>query len=118
MPKERCFRAQKYNQVTYQELFHEHVPQHRMAFDDAVSFMKALVLDYNQYQAPYMMLHYLNSRGKTPSAIKVPVVHEYPEPGVNRLNCSCSDVHAWTDQIISPQYFRKKPDPIAPQNPR
>jgi len=33
------------------------------------------------------------------------IIHEYPEPGVFRLNCG-GNVHAWVDTVVSPTNFR------------
>lgn len=109
--KEKCFRLRRYNEGVFDDLFHEHVPRHRISLDDAIDMMKALVVRYNAYEAPYILRSYLNNRGYNPEAVKtLQIVVEYPERGVMRRYCSSSHVQAWMDEIIVPQQFRKTGD--------
>ncbi len=104
---EKCFRLQRYNEGKFDDLFHEHVPKHRISRDNALEVMKSLVARYSEWTAPHILRSYLNKRGKEPRAIQsFQVQIEYPEPGVLRKYCCGSNVDAWVDEVIAPDMFR------------
>ena len=104
---EKCFRLHEYNEGDFNELFHEHVPKHRISSDNASAFMKALVVRHSPLGDPEILRTYLNNRGKNPGAIQLgQVVIEYPEPGVIRRYFSCGNTSAWYDEVIIPAQFR------------
>lgn len=106
-PKQKCFRLRRYNQGVFDDIFHEHVPKHRISLDSAIELMKVLVLRHSEVAAPYILRCYLNSRGREPQALdpfRCDV--EYPEPGVIRRYCSSNNVQAWMDEVIDPGKFR------------
>ncbi|WP_289283488.1 MULTISPECIES: hypothetical protein [unclassified Methylophaga] len=105
--KEKCFRLHEYDEGNFNELFHQHVPKHRISADNAGEFMKALVVRHSPLGDPEILRTYINKRGKNPSAIELgQVVVEYPEPGVLRKYFSCGNIAAWFDEVISPAQFR------------
>jgi hypothetical protein len=110
-PKVKCIRLRKYNAGQgnpYTELFHEHVPEHRISEDNAVEMMKAMVLRYQKAPASYIMCCYLNNRGKEPASCNpFQIVVDYPEPGVVRKYCG-TDFQAWVDTVIAPRQFRRE----------
>ena len=110
VPEMKCIRLRKYNHGQgdpYTEVFHEHVPRHRISEDASIELMKALVLRYEGFEAPYILRCYLNEgRGEPESCDPFRVTAEYPEPGVIRKYCG-TNVQAWLDTVITPDDFRQ-----------
>jgi hypothetical protein len=108
-PKEKCIYLRKYNRgdgERYIELYHEHIPQHRISADAAIEMMKALVLRHQNAGAAYILRCYVNDQGQEPEACDpFKLCTEYPEPGVFRTYCG-SDLQAWIDTVIDPKRFR------------
>ena len=105
--KEKCFRLFKYNEGDFDELFHEHVPKHRISLDNASAFMSTLIVHHSSLSDTEVLRTYLNNRGKKPSAIKLGQSQiEYPEPGVLRKYFSHGSFTAWYDEVIDPSQFR------------
>ena len=105
-PKQRCFRLREYNQGTFDDVFHEHIPAHRISKDNAIQMMKSLVLRYENAHAERILRSYLNSRGRNPAACDpFQIGVEYPEPGVMRTYCG-TNVQAWMDEVLVPGDFR------------
>ena len=105
-PKQRCFRLRKYNEGTFDDIFHEHVPDRRISAGNAREMMKALVLRYEEAHAERILRSYLNSRRGSPAACNpFQITVEYPEPGVMRTYCG-TNVQAWMDEVIAPGKFR------------
>jgi hypothetical protein len=74
-----------------------------------MEMMKALVLRYEEVEAPCILRCYLNNHGREPAACNPFQVHvEYPEPGVIRKYCG-TNVQAWLDTVIAPGQFRQPP---------
>jgi hypothetical protein len=104
---EKCFRLQKYNNGEFEELFHEHVPKHRISKGNSIELLKALIVKYSGLEFPQIICSYLNNRNDKPSAIKLfQIQSEYPEPGVLRTYCSSGDLNIWFDEVIAPDKFR------------
>ena len=98
-PKQKCFRLRIYKEGKYDDLYHEHIPKHRISEDNAISFMKTLVAKYSEWNDSFILSTYLNNHGKKPHAehrIQMPI--EYPEPGVMRRYCSSGNVSVWMDE--------------------
>ncbi len=105
---EKCFRLQIYDQGETNEVFHEHIPKHRISNDNAVSFMKTLIVKYSSLRDSEILRAYINNRGKEPSSINLCQAHiEYPEPGVFRKYFSGGGITAWVDEVIVPNEFRR-----------
>lgn len=105
--KERCFRLQQYTEGKFRELFHEHVPKHRISQGQAIEVMKALIVHYSKLSSPQILRSYLNDRSKVPVANKLFRVEiDYPESGVTRKYCSAGDINAWIDEVVAPNEFR------------
>ncbi len=67
--------------------------------------MKALVLRYEEVQAPHILRCYLNKRGRTPAFCDLlRITIEYPEPQVILKYCG-GDVQVWLDTAIVPEKF-------------
>jgi hypothetical protein len=106
-PKQKCFRLRRYNQGVFDDVFHEHVPKHRISLDSGIEMMKALVLRHEEFAAPYILRCYLNSQGRSPEALDLlKIVVEYPEPGVIRRYIG-HNIQAWMDEVIDPGKFRQ-----------
>ena len=105
-PKTLCIRLRQYQSGTYEELYHEHVPAHRLSRQKCIEMMKAMVLRFSRC-GPYQVVRsYLNERGKEPPADDpFQIVVEYPEQGVLRTHCG-TNVQVWCDSVISPASFR------------
>jgi hypothetical protein len=111
LPKMKCIRLRRYNHGQgdpFTELFHEHFPGYRMSEDASTEMMKALVLRYEEVEAPHILRCYLNKRGHDPksSSDLFTITVEYPEPGVMRKYCG-TDIQAWIDTVIDPKGFRQ-----------
>jgi hypothetical protein len=105
--KEKCFRLQQYNNGEFEELFHEHVPKHRISKGNSIELLKSLIVRYSGLEFPQIVCSYLNDRGKNPSVIKLFQLQiEYPEPGVLRTYCSSRNLNIWFDEVIAPDKFR------------
>jgi len=106
--KELCFRLMEYNEGDFEELFHEHIPRHRISSENAFEFMRALVVKHKGLSDDQILRGYINSRGKNPSSISIcRGIVEYPEPGVMRRYCDGGNVHAWHDEVIDQTSFRQ-----------
>jgi hypothetical protein len=105
-PNELCVRLRKYQNMQYEELFHEHVPKYRISQDEMISMLRALVVSRAGFSPEHIMHCFLNGRGRNPIADgSLSIVGEYPEPGVRRRYCG-GDVHGWVDEVINPAAFR------------
>ena len=107
-PNQKCFRVRSYKEGKYYDTFHEHIPKHRISQDNAINFLKTLIVKYLEWNDSYVLGAYLNNRGKKPAAnqsIQMPI--EYPEPGVMRRYCCSGNVNIWMDEVIQPDEFRK-----------
>lgn len=106
-PNQKCFRIRLYKEGEYEDLFHEHIPKHRISGDSAINFMRTLVAKYSEWNDSTILSTYLNNRRGKPTAnrsIQMPI--EYPEPGVMRRYCCSGDVDVWMDEVIEPDIFR------------
>lgn len=116
IPDYRCIRLRKYNSGSgpaYDDLFHEHIPKHRVSEDAAVELLRALVLVYSGAEAPSIVRSHLNGRGhEPPRDTRLRIAFEYPEPGVMRKYCG-TDVHAWIDTVLKADHFRKRDEGTA-----
>lgn len=107
--KEKCFRLQKYNdRGGFDDVFHKHIPAHRITGDNAGAFLKALILRHSPLGDGEALRAYINDRGKEPSKIDLCQSHmEYPEPGVLRRYSDSGHINAWFDEVIAKDKFRK-----------
>ncbi|WP_146171163.1 hypothetical protein [Saccharospirillum sp. MSK14-1] len=103
----KCFRLHEYNDGDFNELFHEHIPKHRINSGNAAEFMRALVIRHSALGDPEILRTYLNKRGQNPSAIDFgKAVIEYPQPGLIRKYFTSGGITAWYDEVISKSAFR------------
>ncbi|QBC44735.1 hypothetical protein [Iodobacter fluviatilis] len=113
--KEKCFRVELYNNGLFVEVFHEHIPTHRISEQNAHGVLKALIIHYSEQEAVSIFHSYLNKRGKNPSVPATFNFHmEYPEPGVIRKYICSHTVNTWFDEVISTDYFRPSGNNKAP----
>ena len=72
-----------------------------MSEDASTEMMKALVLRYEEVEAPHILRCYLNKRGHDPESRGnlCQITVEYPESGVMRKYCG-TDIQAWIDTVI------------------
>lgn len=109
-PKEKCFRLREYDEGKFNDIFHEHIPKHRISEDNASLFIKAIVMKHSPFGDSEILRTYINSRGKEPSSIKLGQGHvDYPEPGVLRRYFDAGNMHAWYDEVIDKSCFRIDP---------
>lgn len=104
---EKCFRLQEYRNGKFVEVFHEHVPKHRISLDNASAFLRTLLYKRSPFGDSEIFRCFLNNRGKQPSAIEF--MHgtiEYPEPGVMRRYSCTNGLNGWFDEVISTNDFR------------
>lgn len=109
--KNCCIRLQKYNPGSgraFTEIFHDHIPKHRLSQRSAEALLKTLVLVYKGTDAHGILRSYVNEKGKEP-AFDPPlkITFEYPEPGVLRRICG-GDALAWIDLVVNPNVFRNQ----------
>jgi hypothetical protein len=105
-PKTKCIRLRKYERGSFVDLYHGHVPQHRLSQDGAIELLKSLVIRFSEFEADYIMRCYVNSRGSEPGAANpFRFQTEYPEPGVIRYSCG-TNVQALCDVVIAAEQFR------------
>ena len=104
--RQKCFKLQRYNRGSFVELFHVHVPAHRISFERAIEVLRTLVARYSEFAAMDIVRCNLNRRGRNPEALRRLDIHvQYPEPGVIRRACG-GDVVAFMDEVINPDRFR------------
>jgi hypothetical protein len=91
------------------EVFHEHIPSHRISLDSEAEVLRALVGQFADWNGLFILQSRLNNRRGGPSRYSGFTSHvAYPEEGVLRRYFSSGDVTAWSDSIISPGSFRCK----------
>lgn len=106
---EKCVRVQKYDQGRIRELFHEHVPSHRISDDQLHDTLKALIGLFGGWSAEAVLHSRLNNRKG--GQVRSPnfIYHEtYPEKGVLRIYLSSGDITTWFDSVVQPSAFEKK----------
>lgn len=105
--KEKCFRVQVYKEGEIQEVFHEHIPAHRMSQESAIQAIRALAKDFDGIGPEALLGSFLNKRGKVPAATEgYSIVPESPEPGVVRFYCTGRAATAWVEEVGQPLKFR------------
>lgn len=104
--KQRCIRLRRYHDGAFSELYHEHIPKHRLSDDSLGWMMLALVRRFEEASAEVIVRSCLNSRKGAPYTQRIVFVVEYPEPGVIRHNCG-GDVFGWVDTVIDQRTFRR-----------
>jgi hypothetical protein len=62
--KEKCFHILKYKEGTYVEIFHEHIPRHRISKDNAIAWMITLIVKHRSLGGLDALRGYMNKRGK------------------------------------------------------
>jgi hypothetical protein len=106
--KEACFRVQRYKDGKLEEVFHEHVPSHRLSLDTTIEVLRALVGHYAVWPATFLLQSRLNNRRGGPSRYPVFIGHfNRPEKGVIRRYLSANRVTAWSDSVVMPGTFRR-----------
>jgi len=111
-PGEKCFRVQRFLQGRTDEVFHEHVPAHRISVDAEIETLKSFVEHFAGWPARFLLHSRLNNRPGGPSRYPGYRAHfEYPEEGVVRRYIGSGDTAAWCDYVILPASFRSKTKP-------
>lgn len=106
--QEKCFRVQQYQRGEVVEMFHEHVPAHRISLDSEIETLRALVGQYAGWGGYFIVHSRLNSRRGGPSAYPGFISRvTYPEEGVIRRYFSWGDTTAWADSVFSKGEFRR-----------
>jgi hypothetical protein len=107
--KEKCFRVERYDQRAMVEVFHEHIPLHRISQEVEIEALHTLVGHFEGWSGTYILHLLLNKRRGGPECWPGFIGHiEYPEPGVIRRYFSSKNTTAWTDTIVSTGSFRRK----------
>ena len=110
--KEKCFRAQRYEDGNLIEVFHEHIPSHRISLDSEIEALRALVGQFAGWNGLFNLHSRLNNRRGDPSRYPDFMSHvSYPEEGVLRRYFSSGNVTAWSDTVITPGDFRCNEEP-------
>lgn len=105
--REVCFRVKRYVDGEVEEVFHEHVPKHRISEDNSIALARTLLAKYRSLQDIDILRSYLNRRGNEPSAMDIGQFHvDFPEPGVLRKCLSYRDIWISFDQVINEDKFR------------
>lgn len=107
-PKQKCFRVLQYKAGKCNEVFHEHIPLHRISIDAEIEALRGLADHYAGWPGTFILHSRLNNRPGAPSAY--PGYRKdvsYPEPGVIRRHFGTGDASAWSDTVLSPAEFRK-----------
>jgi len=108
-PGEKCFCVQRYNEGKVDEVFHEHVPSHRISLDSEIEALRALVSHCAGWPDTFILHSHLNNRRGGPSRYPGFTSHvEYPEEGVIRRYFSSGGATAWSDTVIAPGSFRQQ----------
>jgi hypothetical protein len=112
---QKCIKLLLYGKQGYEEVLHEHLPRHRLSYDDGLSLMRAIVSREMKVDYATLILAYLNKRRGGPKKESVFVTNvDYPEPGVLRLSCRCRDSLMWIDEVIDgDKFLRSRPEPRA-----
>ena len=106
--KEKCFRVQQYREGQVTELFHEHVPSHRLSQDAEIDALRCLVGQFAAWNGQYILHSRLNDRRGGPSQHPKFMSHvTYPEPGVIRRYFSAGNITAWSDHVVNSVQFRQ-----------
>jgi hypothetical protein len=115
--KETCFRVQQYREGKVAELFHEHVPSHRLSQDAEIDALRCLVGKFASWNGQYILHSRLNQRRGGPSQHPRFLSHvTYPEPGAIRRYFSAGNTSAWSDRVVNPGQFRQRNRGAAPNN--
>ena len=89
------------------EVFHEHVPAHRISLDSEIEALKALIMNFSSWSAEAILHSRLNKRPGGPTRAPGFLARvTYPEEGVIRRYFSAGSVTAWSDSVITPGSFR------------
>ncbi len=81
----KCFRVQRYNKGSFDEVFHEHVPSHRISLDSELEVLRVLSGHYTDWSGAFILHSHLNKRRGGPSQYPVFTSHvSYPEEGTIR----------------------------------
>lgn len=107
--KEKCFRVERYEQGAMVEVFHEHIPSHRMSLDAEIEALHTLVGHFAGWSGRYILHSLLNKRRGGPERWPGFVSHvTYPEEGVLRRYFSSGNTNAWSDTVTLIGSFRKQ----------
>lgn len=106
-PRQRCFRCARYNEGHIAEVFHEHVPSHRLSQTSAIEVLRTLSSHCVGWPAAYILHSALNKRSGGPTRYPGFITDvSYPEPGVVRCTVSTGNGWAWMDRVVLPESFR------------
>lgn len=113
---DKCFRVQRYNEGKFDQLFHEHVPSHRLSLESELEVLRGLAGYYAGWEGTFILHSRLNSRPGGPSRYPVLMHHvSYPEGGVIRRTVSAGSASAWSDAVLSRENFRQHATGSEPQ---
>jgi hypothetical protein len=105
--REVCFCVREYKEGLFHDIFHQHVPAHRISQERAHEALRSLVARYSEWPAEWVLNSLLNDRGHKPQRYPGFTYDvSYPEAGVLRHTVSGTAVHAWCDSVVSKQSFR------------
>lgn len=108
-PKQKCIRVQRYKEGRSEEVFHEHIPSHRLSQASEVEALRALASHYAAWPAIFILHSYLNGRKAGPQRYPGFTNHvEYPEEGVIRRYFGAHGVTAWSDTVVTASDFRRQ----------
>jgi hypothetical protein len=108
-PADVCVVVEQYREGAFERRFHKHVPRERLANEDRVELLRALVARFAARTGPsaeQIVGSYLNANGERPAPVNnLTIVTSHPEPGVVRSYCGSATV-AWSDHVFARKQFR------------
>lgn len=105
--RDKCFRVHWYEHGNVEEIFHEHVPSHRLSLESGLEVLRGLVSQCARWPLTDILRSRLNERPGEPYRYPGFRSHvEHPEPGVIRRYFGSGPATAWYDEVIDPAKFR------------
>jgi len=107
VPAEICIVVEQFQRGISNQIFHQHVPRHRISKLQLTNLLRVLVVQFSKLNSETVVLSFLNKRGSKPPRGTCLDFHvEYNEPGVKRSYCG-GDIMAWSDEVVFAADFRE-----------
>ena len=91
-PGQKCFRVQRYTEGSFNEVFHEDVPSHRISLESELEVLRVLVGHYAAWPGAFILHSRLNKRRAGPTHYPGYVYRvSYPEEGTIRCYVSSGE---------------------------
>jgi hypothetical protein len=107
--KQICFRGTQIIDGMPTEVFHFHVPQHRLSEDDCAEAIRTHVAMLEEWGPEWVVHSLMNKRAGGPERYPGHRIHvEYPERGSMRFTAHATNAWAWYEKVIDSDRFRKE----------